>query len=286
MKRIGVTANTGKPRASEILARLAARARTLGIELVACDDTAKLLPGCSACPLAEMPGRIEALMALGGDGTMLHAARLVAGRDVPLLGVNLGSLGFLTSVADENVEAALDSLAGGGYAVSARTVAEATLHRGGRPVGVHRALNDIVIGWGESSRIVTLALRIQGEDVSTYACDGLILSTPTGSTGHSLSAGGPILHPESPVFVLNPICPHTLSNRPMVIPDDRTIEIEVRRSSKNQLFVIDGQDHQTVVEGDHVVVRRAVPGVRLVHLPGYSYFSVLRQKLHWRGSNV
>lgn len=153
-------------------------------------------------------------------------------------------------------------------------------------MGPYYALNDIVIGWGESSRVVTLGVKIDGADVSEYVCDGLIVSTPTGSTGHSLSAGGPIVQPGAPVFVLNPICPHTLSNRPMVISDDRQIEIRVCASDKRQLLVIDGQDQHAMEQGDQVELSRADRRVRFIHLPGFSYYELLRQKLNWRGSST
>lgn len=286
MKRIGVTANGSKPRAPEILHRLAARARDLHLDLVTCDGTEALLPGSRAVPQADFADAIDVLVAMGGDGTMLHAARLLDGRDIPLLGVNLGSLGFLTSVTDDRVEAALDVLVNGGYSLSHRSTIDAVFHHDGRVAGRTRALNDVVIGWGETSRVVTLGVSIDGAPVGSFVCDGLIVSTPTGSTGHSLSTGGPVVHPESHVIVLNPICPHTLSNRPMVIPDDRRIAIEVVRSSKRQILVIDGQDHHQIVQGDRLEISRSPQGVRFIHLPGYHYFDVLRQKLHWRSSNV
>lgn len=286
MKRIGVTANGSKPRAPEILQRLAARARELRLDLVTCDGTEALLPCARTVPQAAFADAIDVLVAMGGDGTMLHAARLLDGRDIPLLGVNLGSLGFLTSVTDDRVEAALDVLVNGGYSLSHRSTIDAVFHHDGRTAGRYRALNDVVVGWGETSRVVTLGLSIDGVPVGSFVCDGLIVSTPTGSTGHSLSTGGPVVHPESHVIVLNPICPHTLSNRPMVIPDDRHIALEVVRSSKRQILVIDGQDHHQIVQGDRIEFSRSPQGLRFIHLPGYNYFDVLRQKLHWRSSNV
>ncbi len=286
MKTVGVTANCEKPDAAAALRRTAAAARRLGLTLATCDHTAKYLPRAAQVRPAIFPRRIEALLALGGDGTMLRAMRLLNGADVPLLGVNLGSLGFLTSVAEEQLEAAMEALAEGQVRESRRTVAEARVHRGARAYGPYRALNDVVIGWGESSRVVTLRLRIDDQEVGQYVCDGLIVSTPTGSTGHSLSGGGPIVAPEAPVFVINPICPHTLSHRPLVVPDSSRLEIEVERSTKRQLFVIDGQDHHQILQGDRVEIERAATPVRLLHLPDYSYFSLLRQKLHLRGSAV
>lgn len=286
MKRIGVLANVRKPDAAAVLKRLAARARSLGLELVTCDGTGRLLRGAARVPESSFCGRIDVLMALGGDGTVLRAVRVLAGADTPVIGVNLGSLGFLTSVTEQDLERALKVLKAGDFTTSVRTVIDCSLRRGRRNVGRFRALNDAVVGWGLSSRVSTLELSIDGERVASYACDGLIVSTPTGSTGHSLSAGGPILHPETPCFVVSPICPHTLSNRALVVSDRSVIAVRVVRAMKELLLSVDGQEEMPVRQGDVLEVRRSLRSVRFIHLPGYSYFSVLSQKLHWRGSNV
>ena len=286
MKTIGVLANCHKPGAAAALKSLAGAAGRLGVRLVACDETARLLPRGRRVASDKLAGEIEVLIALGGDGTLLRGARLLAGRDVPILGVNLGRLGFLTSVAADDLKPALESLVRGRYSVAERAVAECWQIRGKRIVGRHRALNDVVVGWGASSRLMTLNLRIDNEQVATYHCDGLIVATPTGSTAHALSAGGPILHPGCPCFVVCAICPHTLSNRPLVLPDSRKITIEVTRASNQLILSVDGQEEPSVAAGDRVEICRSARGVRLVQLKDYSYFSVLRQKLNWRGSSV
>ncbi|HOW96649.1 MAG TPA: NAD(+)/NADH kinase [Kiritimatiellia bacterium] len=286
MKTIGVLANCHKPGAAAALKRLAGSAGKMGLKLLACDETAPMLPRCCAVAARELAGRIDALVALGGDGTLLRGARLLAGRAVPVLGVNLGRLGFMTSVAAKDLGRALKSLVTGRYSISKRAVAECRLVRGGRTLGRYRALNDIVIGWGASSRLMTLNLRIDGEQVATYHCDGLIVATPTGSTAHALSAGGPILHPDCASFVVCAICPHTLSNRPLVLSDRKRLEVEVTRTAKNLILSVDGQEEPSVEPGDRVEIRRSARDVRLVQLPDYSYFSVLRHKLNWRGSSV
>lgn len=286
MKTLGVIANCTKPAAASALRRIAAGARRLGFGLAVCDGTRALLPEAAACAPERFRRRIDTLVALGGDGTMLYAARMIGAADIPLLGVNLGSLGFLTSVTLDRIEPALEALAAGECVESRRALLDCRLIRGRRTLGRHRALNDVVIGWGATSRVVRLSLEVDGEAVSTLVCDGLIVSTPTGSTGHSLSAGGPVLHPGSPAFVINPICPHTLSNRPMVIPDDSRVELRVESADKKLLLVVDGQDHSAVSSGDRIRIERAERGVRILNLPGYSYFNVLRQKLHWRGSST
>jgi NAD+ kinase len=217
---------------------------------------------------------------------VLYTARALHGSDIPIMGINLGSLGFLTSVSDTEIFQALEALAKETYKVSERDVAECRIFQNGTPVGEERALNDIVLGWGASSRIVTLKLSINGEAVGSFMCDGMMVSTPTGSTGHSLSAGGPILHPGIGGFGINVICPHTLSSRPLVVPNTSLIEIEVANAAKELILSIDGQDEYKVEEGGRIEIRKSLHRVRFLQLQGHSYFSVLAKKLHWRGSSV
>ncbi|MCX7819904.1 MAG: NAD(+)/NADH kinase [Kiritimatiellae bacterium] len=286
MNRIGITANTGKPAVDSAIATVTRFARAAGWTLIACDETAELCAEIRRVCADRFADGLDAMIAMGGDGTMLRAARQLCGRDVPLLGVNLGSLGFLASVPLDRLDEALRRLAEGSCVVSRRSQLSATVVREGVEAGTYCALNDVVLGWGDTSRIVTLELRMNGRTVGVFTCDGLIVSTPTGSTGHSLSAGGPILHPEAAVFVVNPICPHTLSHRPMVVPDTQHIEVVSRRSSKELIVAVDGQDHHRIAEGDRVEIRKAPHTLRFLHLPGDDYFDLLRQKLHWRGSAV
>jgi NAD+ kinase len=286
MKQVGVIANTGKPHAPQVLARVASRSRALGLQLVTCDETAELLPDARRLSHADFLEQIDVVMACGGDGTMLRSVRLLNRHDVPVLGVNLGSLGFMTSVPEEEAERAVEVLAAGTYTTSRRTLAYARLVRNDACLAEYHALNDLVIGWGASSRVIALTVELDGVEVTSYKCDGLILSTPTGSTGHSLSAGGPILHPETPAFVISLVCPHTLSSRPLVLPDDGALRIKVSSADKTLLLAIDGQEGHTVEQGDVLEVTRSPTGVRFIHLPDYNYFSVLRHKLGWRGSHV
>jgi NAD+ kinase len=223
---------------------------------------------------------------MGGDGTVLYTARALHGSDVPVMGINLGSLGFLTGVSDAEMGQALQAIADKNYKVSMRDVAECRIYAGGKEVGMDPALNDVVLGWGASSRIVTLKLSIDGEAVSSFMCDGMIVSTPTGSTGHSLSSGGPILHPGIGGFGINVICPHTLSSRPLVVPNSSLIEIDVVGAAKELILSIDGQDEYKVEQGGRIVICRSSHPVKFLQLPDFSYFSVLAQKLHWRGSSL
>lgn len=284
MKTIGIYANCQKPSARKVLGQVAKKAREHKLRLAVCDETGRLLPKAAQMTPAAFIDKIDLLMAFGGDGTMLSAVRMLNGREVPVLGVNLGSLGFLTSVSQEDVERALDCVAAGKFTVSRRSLAECVVQRAARKTGCYRALNDIVIDRGASLRVVTLNMAIDGEEVSSFACDGLIVATPTGSTGHALSSGGPVLHPESSVFVITLICPHTLSTRPLVVPDSKAITVEVAKNAGDLMLSVDGQIGEPLKTADRIEIRRSAAFVRIVNLPDYSYFSVLRHKLHWRGS--
>jgi NAD+ kinase len=286
MKTLGLIANCGKERAPAVLRRIADVAARLGLDLCADPQTGRFLPGAAAMETARMCTRVEAIIALGGDGTMLRAVREIDGREVPVMGINIGGLGFLTSVADRDLDPALACLASDDYRVQTAMVAEAAVIRDGVVLERYRGLNDVVITRSSSSRVATLRVSIDGEEVTSYLCDGIIVSTPVGSTGHSLSAGGPILSPRTRALLVNLICPHTLSSRPLIVPDSQAIDIESAACAQEMALSVDGQVGRPLLAGDSVRVRRSGRGVRLLHLPGYRYFSVLRQKLGWRGSNV
>lgn len=287
MKTIGLIVNTAKPQTAAILPRLAGEAARLGIQLVTSQTLASAPASIRKLDADAFARSIDALITLGGDGTLLHAARLVNRTGLPVLGINMGRLGFLTSATEGEVDVCLKALVSGNYATSSRAMLEAEITRAGSSGRQHlRALNDIVVGWGQSTRIVTLDVSINEELVTSYRCDGIIVSTPTGSTGHSLSAGGPIMHPESASLLINVVCPHTLSARPLVVPDSVQIKITVRQTAKNLLVSVDGNDESSVSEGDSLLIRQSPQKINLIHLPGYRYFSVLRQKLQWSGSSA
>lgn len=285
MKTIGAVVNVRKPEAADTLKRLVAQSKALGLHLLVTSDAATLLHNLKPVSEAELFDNAEALIVLGGDGTMLGAVRSLAGRDTPLLGVNIGSLGFMTSVPEEELESALVALASGSCVVEARSLMEGRFEPAQGAPQVFHALNELAIGWGASSKMIALELTVDDEPVTAYACDGMIIATPTGSTGHSLSAGGPLLHPQTPAFVITVMCPHTLSTRPLVIADSSVIGIRVSSAPKQVLYSFDGLEHQ-LGQGDRISVRRSPRVAHFVHLPGYSYFAVLRQKLHWRGSSL
>lgn len=286
MKRIGVIANCKKPHSAAVLRRLADKAAGAGLMLVTCDQTGELLPGAETASVERLAEQVDVMMALGGDGTMLSTVRALNGADTPVLGVNLGSLGFLTSVTEDELEHAVDVLVEGRYRISERALLDCVVFRREQEVARYTSLNDVVLGWGASSRVLPLAFAVDNDDVAQYVCDGLIVSTPTGSTGHSLSAGGPIVHPEAPVFAVNLICPHTLSARPLVVPDRSVIRVWILELPRNKqpLLSADGQGEFVLETGDRLEMSKHPHGARFVHLPEYSYFSVLRQKLQWHGS--
>jgi NAD+ kinase len=287
MKAIGVIINSAKPRTGDVLPRLIAAAKRHEIKLFSCQTTTIHLPDIGQVDPANFVAGIDALITLGGDGTLLKAVPLMTGKNIPVLGVNLGRLGFLTSVTEAELENGVDALVTGNYTTSTRTMLEARISSRSREEHRNvRALNDMVIGWGQSTRIVTLDVSINDETVTSYRCDGIIVSTPTGSTGHSLSAGGPIIHPEAKTLILNVICPHTLSARPLIIPDDARIQITVKQTGKQLLLSVDGQDGESLSDGDTMIIRKSDQKFHLVHLPGYQYFSVLRKKLQWSGSSA
>jgi NAD+ kinase len=230
----------------------------------------------------EILNQAELVVVLGGDGTLISVARLFSGRDVPILGVNLGSLGFLTEITVEELYTRLEKVLEGNPRVSERMMLEVTLHREGQEIEKGHVLNDMVINKGALARIVDLETKVNRHFLTTYKADGLIISTPTGSTGYSLSAGGPIIHPLMSCIVITPICPHTLTNRPIVVTDESVISITVASSFDEKVYLtLDGQVGFELREGDSVEVRRALKTTALVMSRTRDYFEVLRTKLKW-----
>ncbi len=258
----------------------------MGMEVVADPHTASLIAGIPSVPVAGMRQACDVVLALGGDGTLLRVVRELRGGRVPILGVNIGHLGFLTAISEPDVERAVEALAAGRYTLSRRPLLDGTIRRAAQPVVRCRALNDLVLRTGASSRMVTLDVAIDGVKVSSYYCDGLIVAAPAGSTGHSLSAGGPILSPETRAIVISLICPHTMSSRPLVLPDKSTVAVTVTHCAGEVILSVDGQIGHSLSEGDHVTVRRGAVHAAFVCLPGYDWFAVLRRKLKWSGRHV
>ena len=230
------------------------------------------------------PDDVDALLTLGGDGTLLRGARWIDGRDVPILGVNLGRLGFLTSCGSADLDRALKDFVAGNYSAEPRMVLSAVaMDRSGAVMHEWRALNDVALHKGGFARVVRLKISIDGDAIGTYAADGIVISTPTGSTGYSLSAGGPVVVPTLESIIITPISAHTLAIRPLVIPAEAVVTIEAADSPTELLVTVDGQVGTRLVQNEKLSVRRAERQVRIVRFPGTTFFDRLMVKLGWGG---
>ena len=232
-------------------------------------------------PLAKPPRDAQLFIVLGGDGTLLSVARAMGARQTPILGVNLGSLGFLTDVALPQLYPALESILAGDYVIESRIMLDAVLRRDGQVLTHQTVLNDVVITKGAIARIIEVEVLINDQPVAIVRADGIIVSTPTGSTAYSLAAGGPILYPGLGSMLITPICPHTLTQRPVVISDRSTVELTLRGEPDEVYATFDGQASEVMKPGDSVSVRKSRSAVKLVNFPGHEYFKVLRHKLRW-----
>jgi len=282
---IGLVGNAEKSAAAAHVRAAAQLLRRAG-KKVFCDEATGRLSGIKSDILpdaAALARAVDLLLVFGGDGTMLHTARQIAGSNTPMLGINLGGLGFLTAVRSNELGAALKLLWSGKFRYEARALIEATGIGGGKRIKT-TALNDIVISRGAASRLIALDVSVDGEPITRYRCDGLIVSSPTGSTAYSLAAGGAIVLPTAEVFALTPICPHALSNRSIILPLSATIRVKAVKTEPSTFLNADGQIAGELKNGDEVTIRRSRSTVRLVHLADGSFLEALRQKLHWRGT--
>jgi len=280
MKRIGVMGNPRYGNVTEALERLVRMAPDHGIELCVVPDLAASA-NVEVAELPEDPKSVDLLMTLGGDGALLGGARWAGPAGTPVLGVNLGRLGFLTAVTLEEMEDALARIVAGDFVLDTRMALEVrSAHRGGGS-DFYYALNDGVLHKGGLVRMVPVRVWVDEEEVGLYRADGVIVATPTGSTAYSLSAGGPILDPRQDAIIVTPICPHTMAVRPLVLAPGSEITVEVTSLSEEIILTIDGQVGATLKPGDRVTARKSDHPVRLVRLPGQSFFSLLRRKLKW-----
>jgi NAD+ kinase len=256
------------------------RARKIEVLL---DETAA--ESCSspepAASTESLASKCDLVIVLGGDGTLLAAARLFYKRDIPILPVNLGSLGFLTSVTLAELYPLLEQVLAGTYRLSERMMLEAQVMRDGKTIHAERALNDAVVNQAALARLMDFHLHIDGSHVGHYRADGLIVATPTGSTAYSLAAGGPIVHPDLNAFVITPICPHMLTNRPLVVPDISKIEITFRHGTEPVHLTLDGQVGFQLEPDDRIAIEKSAAKIRLVRPAKRSYFEILRSKLRW-----
>ena len=283
---IGLIANHGKTGAGEIVREIAAACAQRSLPLRMEADTAALVGTESAGAPAELARDCDLIVVLGGDGTILQVLHQLGDVFPPILGINLGTLGFLTCVSAADWREAIEAIAAGAYRLSMRTLLDVEVLRGGESRFRGLALNDAVISRGEPSRLIKLNVIVDDETLSEYNADGLIVSTPTGSTAYSLSAGGPVLTPDSGVFVVTPICPHVLTMRSVMVSDQSRVEIAPSREQPGIFLSLDGRRSVPIRAEDRIRITRASRCLPLAMLPGVSFFEVLRQKLKWSGTAV
>jgi NAD+ kinase len=285
-KTIGLIAHPGKPGAAELVNAVAEEFAKHSIGVVIEEESATLAGRKSNGTIAQVAAKADLLVVLGGDGTILSVAGHLETAIKPIFGINIGSLGFLTCSSSAAYREAVASIAQGQISFSERTLLDVRINGSEGEQSAIIGLNDAVFSRGELSRLIRLRTRVNGEALTEFNADGLIVATPTGSTAYSLSAGGPILAPESGVFVITPICPHVLTNRSLIVADHSLIEVEVTERDYAVYLTVDGRDPIKVGVGDVVAVRKADKTLPLAVMPEVSFFSVVRQKLKWSGSNL
>ncbi len=282
IRSVGIVSRPRRVDIAAVAPPLIAWLNARGIAVLCDQETAGCVPEAAMVQAREtLPSRADLLIVLGGDGTLLAAARLMGEHNVPILPVNLGGLGFLTSVTLDDLYPVLEQAVNGQARYSERVLLESEVIRDGSVFHRSRALNDAVLNKAALARIIDLRLLINGEFVCNYKADGLIVSTPTGSTAYSLAAGGPIVYPRVSAFVITPICPHTLTNRPLVVPDTAQIEVGFEAAGGSIYLTLDGQVGVELKPEDLIKITAAPDRLRLVRPEKKSYFSVLRDKLKW-----
>lgn len=280
--RVGVIGHVGIHGLHGLVRELMAQATALKLDL---SFESALLPfaGAGAQELHN-PAALDAMFAFGGDGTLLRAARLLDGAQAPIFGVNLGKLGFLTTCGADDFPSVLPRIARGDFTFEPRMAIEAQAYIAGKPVGPRvRALNDIVMHKGGFARVLRLDLQVSGEKLGVIAADGIVISTPTGSTAYSLSAGGPIVHPSHESLVVTPVAAHTLAIRPFVLPPDAVVEVQPDAGPEEVLVTVDGQVGTSLESGHRLVVRRSAQPVNIAHVDHVTFFGRLRAKMGWGG---
>jgi len=247
-------------------------------------DEVEVTINSDSCPIelpSPIPDDVDLIVVLGGDGTLLYAARAVSKSGAPLLGVNLGGLGFLTEIGLMDLYPTMEKVLAGDFTAEARMMLEVSVERSGRSIAEYTVLNDAVINKAALARILDLKVKIDGKPLTAYRADGLIISTPTGSTAYNLSAGGPIVYPAHESILLTPICPFTLSNRPLILPETAKIQVEVDPKASDMLLTADGQAFCSLEPGDTVIAKRARNRISLIKNPYKDYFEILKTKLGW-----
>ena len=279
--KIAIVAHPYKADASRAMRKVHGSLLRRGMEVVMDPATAKLI---GAEGVGEFWKGADFVISLGGDGTLLETVHRMGARDLVVAGVNIGNLGFLTACTDENVEELLDMLVNGTLTIRERTMLRVKMIERGGKEHEFLALNEATLMRGETGRLISLEARVNGELLNKYRADGLLVATPTGSTAYSLAAGGPLIGPETAAFIINPICPHSLSNRALVVSDDEKIELLPTGSNDQPvLFSVDGRDILQVEQGSVVHIEKHPQKLKIARLAGHSFYETLRQKLNWNG---
>ena len=281
IRRVGICVKPEQPQLADMIRALEKWLVERGIETFPDPESGRWTEAAGLAR-GELAGRVDLVVVLGGDGTLLAVARALGDRDVPILGVNLGTLGFLAEIARDELFPTLADVLAGRFRIEERMRLDVSVDRDGRSLGRYLALNDAVISNTALSRMVHLETRAEGAEVTTYRADGLIVATPTGSTAYSLSAGGPLVHPTMQALLLTPISAHTLTHRPLLLPEGSEVQVRVSDARGGHVHLtVDGQVGRELVENDLVTVRRAASPARLLVDPTRSRFDVLRAKLRW-----
>lgn len=286
IKKIGIIANIAKEKSSGYTASLREWLLGRGLEVYLEEGIAALIGGLPGVERKKLWSLADLIVVFGGDGTILRTARLVGERDVPIVGINLGAFGYLTEVDLSEMYEAMEAILAGDFQVEKRMMLAVKISGGEETFRDGKVLNDVVINRGNLSRIIELETTVDGRYLTTFKADGLIIATPTGSTAYSLAAGGPIVFPEFYSIIINPICPHTLTNRPLILPDSAEIEVTLRTKEEGATVTLDGQVSLPVKSGDSVTIRKSQYVTTLVSSPHRSYFEILRTKLGWGGSQT
>lgn len=281
MKRIGLVVKQAQPEAMAVAEDLRSWLIQRGMEVFIEEAQVIQASAPGEAEASTIPPDMDLVVVLGGDGTLLYAARTLGRNDVPLLGINMGGLGFLTETSLINLHSTMERVLSGDYIAEARMMLSVVVNRAGRTVARETVLNDVVIHKEALARILDLKVKINDMDLTSYRADGLIISSPTGSTAYNLSAGGPIVHPAQETIILTPICPFTLSNRPLILPETAIVEVEVDPRATDVILTADGQVSFALEPGDKVVVSRSPNDILLIANLDKDYFEIIRTKLGW-----
>ena len=279
--KIGIIGKTSKKETFDVAKQVCRWLEGRNVEVYVESELGERIGHTRCVSSIQLPEFVDKILVFGGDGTFLSVARLACKYDVPIIGINLGGLGFLTEIALEELYPTMELILSGKYEIEERDMLHATIQRGSEKLGNYIVLNDIVINKGAVARMIDLATYINGSHVTTFKADGIILSTPTGSTAYSLSAGGPIVYPTLPLTIITPICPHTLTDRPLVVSNETVVRVKLLTDTSDMYLTLDGQVGVNLKMGDIVEIKKANTSVKLIRSPFRDYFTILRTKLMW-----